>query len=245
MKPLFCFFDTVTSTNSHIVQMPSELLKHGFCISVDKQTQGRGQQSNSWTSESKKNLLFSVLLRPTKFEPSDQFLLLQLVSVSVANFLTPLLQDEVTIKWPNDIYVGDRKLAGILIENNICGYELSRSVVGIGLNVNQMHFPAKIPNAVSLKMLTGKSYNRLDILEGLVQQILDDYDAFDINNAEELRSKYSSKLYRRLGYHPFKRADGSRLKAKISGIEPQGVLVLEKRDKSIEQFYFKEVSYVI
>ena len=142
-------------------------LREGYIVHTDFQTEGKGQRTNSWESAKDKNLLFSLLLKPLHTPISEQFRISQLCSNGIIYVLRNLISTETnlfTIKWPNDIYWKNKKLGGILIENNLQGNKIKNSTLGIGLNINQTEFPLDIPNPISLKQITGKDYNITELL---------------------------------------------------------------------------------
>ena len=126
-------------------------LPHATVVSTYNQTAGRGQRGNSWESEPHKNLTFSVLLKPQHIIAREQFYISEIVSVAIVNTLRKYIIDQpIAIKWPNDIYVNDDKICGILIENTLSGYSISQSIAGIGININQQTFLSNAPNPISL-----------------------------------------------------------------------------------------------
>ena len=149
--------DNVDSTNTYLSGIASNS-PHGTCVLADRQSAGRGQRGNTWESEPGKNLTFSVLLRPDGLHASQQFRISQAVSLAITDTLDGFLPEgiEAKVKWPNDIYVGNRKICGILIENTLCGAAIQHSIIGIGLNINQRDFLSDAPNPVSLYQLTRK-----------------------------------------------------------------------------------------
>ena len=139
-------------------------LPEGLVIYTDFQSAGKGQPGNAWESSKGMNLLFSVMLHPIQVHMDELFLISQLVSVAIKNALDEYTTN-ITIKWPNDIYWNDKKLAGILIENSLQGNKIMSVVIGIGLNVNQKLFLSNAPNPVSLFLITGKRQNRKQLLQ--------------------------------------------------------------------------------
>ncbi|WP_301748249.1 biotin--[acetyl-CoA-carboxylase] ligase [uncultured Duncaniella sp.] len=153
--------ESTDSTSSHLAGI-AEGCAHGTAVMARVQTAGRGQRGNSWEAEPGMNITLSLLLRPEGLEPARQFIISQAVSLAIVEMLDNFIgADAVSIKWPNDIYVNDSKIAGILIENVISGSAISRSIVGVGLNVNQTEFLSDAPNPVSLKQLLPKLWCRI------------------------------------------------------------------------------------
>ncbi len=215
-------------------------LPEGFVLYTDFQLKGKGQPGNSWESESGKNLLFSMVLHPTHVPMDELFLLSQLVSIAIKNTLDEFV-DNITVKWPNDIYWKDKKIAGILIENSLQGNKIKTVVIGIGLNVNQKGFESDAPNPVSLLQITGKRQNRKQLLDKICGNILELYEKL---NAEKIRSAFSEALYRKDGYYSFN-ADNECFQAKIIEVHLDGQLELETLNGERKGYYFKEVSFVV
>ena len=162
-------FKTLESTNQYL----QNLLNEGVdivnnIVVTDFQTSGKGQGKNVWQSEDGKNLLFSVALDMSFLKAENQFLLTQMVSVTMINVLKKYLPEEsLFIKWPNDIYFKDKKIAGILIKNEIKGMMMGTSIIGIGLNVNQTSFDENLPNPISMKTITGNDFELEMILNDI------------------------------------------------------------------------------
>ena len=234
------FIKQTNSTNDLLNEMNHSCnLPEGFLLYTDFQHSGKGQQGNSWESENKKNLLFSMLLYPTHIPIREQFLISQTVSIGIKKTLDEYVES-ISIKWPNDIYWNDEKIAGILIENSLQGASIKDSIVGIGLNVNQEKFE-NAPNPVSLKQITGKNISRKQILKEIKENIFDVYSNW---TAEQIRSEYIKMMYRNKGYFPYS-AENENFEAKIIAIQPDGRLDLEDRFGKIRSFYFKEVRFLI
>ena len=193
------------------------------------QTAGRGQTGNGWESEAGKNLLCSILLPPTKN--------LYFLNIAVGVALLRVIGEDFTIKWPNDIYYGDKKLAGILLENAIVGSEVKYSIAGIGLNVNQTVFVSDAPNPVSLKQITGKEYDIDELLERLMEEI-------DQVLNEDVWPYYKAHLYRREGFWPYEDANG-RFEARIEDVLPTGEIVLRDKQGNQRKYHFKQVRYIL
>ena len=253
----------IDSTSTELRRrMLVEKLPHGYCISADFQTNGHGQATNHWESEDGKNLLFSILLRPTIIPAAEQFVITEIVTLAIINALQDYIRQQITIKWPNDIYVGDKKLCGILIENALCGSTIDTCIVGIGININQEMFVSEAPNPVSLKQLNGRDNDRGEILEEIYQNITRYYDyyvsmmdSFDNSQLSILNSQlstvrqslhyeYMNNLYRRTGYYNYSTPGGEHFRAEIEDIGPQGHLTLNLESGEQRTFAFKEVIFL-
>lgn len=231
----------IPSTNVLMWKMIRENnLPEGYTVITDFQSAGKGQPGNTWESKAGKNLLFSTVIYPQLIKPEEQFLISQLMSVAIKKTLDKYTGD-ITVKWPNDIYWKDKKIAGILIENSLQGSRIKIVVVGIGLNVNQTLFVSDAPNPVSLKQITGKTEGRKPILRSIRENIMDLYLNWDAN---DIRSAYLESLYRKDGFQPFKDDNGI-FQGVIKGVHPDGQLELETETGERRGYYFKEVSFVI
>ncbi len=209
------------------------------CVVADYQTAGRGCGSNAWESERGSNLTFSVLLHPVGILADRQFVISEIVSVALCRVLDTYLHDnEVEIKWPNDIYYGDRKLCGILIENRLRSRIIKDSVIGIGINVNQEVFRSDAPNPVSLRQILGKTVNCDKLLQAFLHQLI------LTMSSETVSNDYRSRLYRRIGMHSYQDSKGV-FSAELSDVLDDGRLVLIDEDGVARIYSFKEVSYII
>lgn len=224
-----------------------------FTITAAYQSAGRGQRGNTWESERGKNLLMSTLLYPRFLPAACQFRLSQAVALAVAEALDQLApQAGFTLKWPNDIYCGDRKIAGILIEHDLAPQEatLQRSIVGIGINVNQQTFQSDAPNPVSLIDLRGSETPVDTVLRHVAtrlkqryEQLKDTVDA--VEDSDPIARDYAQRLYRGDGgLYPFADADGP-FQAAISHVTPDGRLHLNLPDGTQRAYWFKEVEYLL
>lgn len=233
------------STLSFIKELQKEGgLSNGFTIYADFQNSGRGQKGNSWESERGKNLLFSTILFPNSLEAHDQFILSQIVSLSIIDVLSDESSD-FSIKWPNDIYWHKKKIAGILIENNIMGDFLSQSAIGVGINLNQTNFMSDAPNPISLKQVTQKTYDIRKMLAKIIEKIKFYYESSNSEkNIEKIRSEYKKHLFRKRGAYLFA-DEGGTFEAEIEDVENSGLLVLKKKSGKIQKYAFKEIRYVL
>lgn len=238
---------SVDSTNTYLQEfLHREKVEEGFVVSANEQTAGRGHGRNSWESNPGKNLTFSLLLKPFFILPENQFLLTQIISLAIVDFLLEILpKKKVTIKWPNDIYIGDKKVAGILIQNFIKGAIIDYTIAGIGVNVNQKVFLSDAPNPVSLIHFTQKPMVLADVLDRLLMQIKKVYEqSVSITVQEEINKKYLSHLFRYKETAAFKEK-GLQFKAMILGIGRFGQLILLHENGEEKSYSFKEVEFVI
>ena len=245
MNETFIHLNETHSTNSYLREliMREKEQPEGTVVITDYQTAGRGQKGNSWESERDKNLTFSILLHPNHIPPGKQFILSQLISIAIVGVLKKY-DRHFTIKWPNDIYWKEKKIAGMLIEVDLTGSSLSNAIIGIGININQRHFKSDAPNPVSLTQITGKEHNLSELLEKILDSIVDEYNKYTPDNEEEIRQKYMALLFRNKGVYPYLYGEEI-FNASIEGIEPNGQLILKKENGSIHTFAFKEISFVI
>lgn len=214
-------------------------------VVAEYQCAGKGQGGNSWESEAGKNLLFSVLTHPSAVLASRQFILSMAVSNAIRRTLAAETDEEVSIKWPNDIYIGDRKVCGILIENHLTGNRIKDCIIGIGINVNQTRFVSDAPNPVSLRMTDGKERDKEALLQTVLDNIAAGMEALGSPDGDRstTESEYKAHLYRRDGYHPYCDSDGE-FEAAIYDIEPDGHLLLMDKDGNIRRYAFKEVKII-
>jgi len=236
--------DSTTSTNSELKKLCSEKQLPSFSALVTgKQTAGRGQAGNSWESEPYKNLTFSVVLFPENLPVKQSFMISRIFSLAVKESLDKYIE-HVSIKWPNDIYFREKKICGMLIENEIIETNISSSIIGIGLNVNQENFLSDAPNPVSLKQITAKIYNLDELLNRILQTASEKYRQFLSGNIQELRLAYQNALYRKSGFYDYEDKNGI-FQACIREVEDDGTLILETEDKEIRRYQFKEVRFII
>lgn len=236
------FLQSTESTNTYL----HELLRHEdveelTAIVTYNQTAGRGQTGNHWDSEKDKNIALSVLLQP-EMDVKEQFGISMAAALAVTDTLKAY-DIESKIKWPNDIYIDIHKVCGILIENELNGHWVEKSIVGIGLNVNQRHFAEELKNAVSMVMATDKDYDLQDVTRTLTESLRKRY--FELLNEgwQSLKKEYMLSLVNGGGEtHRFTDvATGEAFEGIIENIEPSGRLVLQKTNGEIVKYYFKEV----
>jgi len=232
------------STNNRLAQLcDRENIKEFTTLLVDKQTAGKGQRGNSWEAEPDKNLLFSFVIFPVFLEARQQFLISQIVSLAIKEELDTYTTD-ISIKWPNDIYWKDKKICGMLIENDLMGRNISQSIAGVGININQEVFHSSAPNPVSLFQITGKQYDIFNILEHIMLRIQIYYDLLQKNNTALITAQYERSLFRKEGMYRYKDVNGEFM-ANIVCVEPEGRLILEDETQTKRGYMFKEVEYLL
>jgi BirA family biotin operon repressor/biotin-[acetyl-CoA-carboxylase] ligase len=231
-----------TSTNGALARMAREEYVPEFTmLTAPYQTQGRGQGDHTWESEPGKNLLISTLWRPEFVPPRDQFRISMAVSLAVLDVVATEVSG-ATIKWPNDIYIGDRKVAGILIEHTCSGSKLQHSIIGIGLNLNQEQFSAHIPNPVSLRQVTGQYFTSEAIIDRLSSSLHTRYQQMQLRPGLQ-KKEYQRHLYR-LGVWTTYEHEGVVFEGKIVDVNNFGWLMVDTPDGRIRSFAHKEIQFL-
>jgi BirA family biotin operon repressor/biotin-[acetyl-CoA-carboxylase] ligase len=220
--------------DSSLVSLSDVTKEPSLCVVADYQTAGKGCGTNSWESERGKNLLFSMMIHPENLPANKQFQISMAISLAIVDALGQLVGD-LCIKWPNDIYWRNGKLAGILIENTLKGNFIKDSIIGVGLNVNQREFHSDAPNPVSLWQITSQETDREQLLKDILNRL---------DFGEALKECYMKLLYRRKGFHPYTDKDGVFM-AEIAGVEDDGHLLLIDEDGKERRYAFKEVTFII
>ena len=234
----------VDSTNRYFMDWLSrEKPDEGTLVITDCQTSGKGMDGTVWESEPGQNLTFSFVLYPDFLAPDAQFYLNKIVALGLADMVSELTDRQVSIriKWPNDIYIDDRKLAGTLIQNGIKGSSIEYSVVGIGMNINQEIFSGNAPNPVSLIMISGNDYDLEFVLNKILDKIWLRYDLLKKGSKKEIDEDYLNCLYRyqQLADYVYK---GNSVRAKITGVNRYGQLILEIPGEKIIECDMKEIT---
>jgi len=237
---------SVPSTNKYLFEkITREDIAEGLVIVAEEQTAGKGLGENVWESEAGKNLTFSILLKPEFLEASRQFLITQIVSVSVLDVLKKYIPTHLLkVKWPNDIYVSDKKIAGILVQNIVKGNNISHSVVGIGLNVNQREFLSDAPNPVSIFQLTDKILGLHVLLDEFLSELKTNYISCKrASEQKKLNETYLNNLYRFRQQHDF--VDGvGHFRGEIIGTNNFGQLKIKDSSGRVRVYSYKEVVFV-
>jgi BirA family biotin operon repressor/biotin-[acetyl-CoA-carboxylase] ligase len=236
----------VDSTNSYASEMLRQIRPvEGTIIYTFEQNQGRGQRGNSWHSEPNKNVALSLILHPAFLSGNEQFLLTKIASLAVADLMAELLPKDydVKIKWPNDVYVDKRKIAGILIENVISENTLQSSIIGIGLNINQTIFETEANNATSLKLLTHKDYNLQTVMESLCGFLEARYLQLKSNKRDLIDNTYLKRLFNLNEWKNYSVQDEV-FEGRIISVSAIGKLQVELHSLEIKEFALKEISFL-
>jgi len=233
------------STNTYAVKLISQQRPENGCVIItDDQTKGRGQDTSSWESEKGKNLTFSIVFYPG-FTADHQFVFNKAISSGICDFLKAELPEHtINIKWPNDIYIGDKKACGILIQNSVIGNKLDYVVVGIGLNVNQTVFKSNAPNPISLKMITDIEYDLDIVLEKLLKYIFNRYLQVKPETKQIIENEYHKTLYRLMEWHEYL-INNNIVTARIAGTNEYGQLLLETKSGEVLVCDLKEVKFIL
>lgn len=242
MKFSIINIEKLDSTQTYLSELSvKEELQEGVVINALSQFKGMGQFTNKWESESGKNLTFSLLLQPRFLNPSEQFLITQVLSLAISDFLAQYIKKEVCIKWPNDIYVGKNKICGILVQNQLFGTVFENSFCGIGLNVNQTEFPP-LPNPTSLSLETKKEFDLNQGLKAVLKCIDLRYSQLKVGKLETLQQDYMSRLLYKdvFARYIYK---GEKIEAKIFDVNEFGHLLLEDRKGNIICCELKEIVF--
>ncbi|MCS6822828.1 MAG: biotin--[acetyl-CoA-carboxylase] ligase [Cytophagaceae bacterium] len=230
------------STNDVAASLLTEGCEEGTIVITDFQTHGKGQRGNRWESEPGANLLLSIVLKPTFLSVNDQFYLNMMASLAIAAVVDEYTCHayEVMLKWPNDVYANNHKISGILIQNTIRDKCITSSILGIGLNVNQVEFT--VPKATSFANLIGAHTPLNSLLDSLLYEIENQYEKLKSPQKSELKEEYIKKLY---GLHDKRmyRAYGQVFQAMITGIDRFGRLELTT-ESGVSYFGFKEVEFL-
>ena len=232
--------NAINSTNDYLKTLSSGQYVENFTIvTAEHQTQGRGQMGASWDTEPGKNLTFSVLIKDLLLGINEIFNLNAAVAVSIAEALEINNVPGISIKWPNDILAGNKKIGGILIENSIKNNGEIFSVVGIGLNINQADFKS-LPKASSLAAVTGRDFDKMAVLEQITVNIRRNIASLLNKNTDAIWDKYHKQLFKKGIPMPFEK-DGGKFMGIIQGVTKSGNLELLLEDDSITEYKIKEI----
>lgn len=237
--------NTADSTNSFLKGLTYSSDLQNFTVVVAKQqTKGRGQLERKWVSEPNKNLTFSIFVKFNKLKITKNKYLNFAISLAIYDVLLSKKIVKTTIKWPNDLLSGNKKICGILIENTFSGNNIKNSIVGIGLNVNQEIFPKFKPNATSLKLETGLEFNLNKLLNEILTAIQNKINLLETKQFALLEENYLKVLYKKNIPSMFKKNSDEVFMGIIIGISDDGKLQIQMKDETIEEFGIREVSFL-
>ena len=235
--------DITDSTNRYAKALPSNESKELTLVTAEFQEAGRGAGTNKWESEQGKNLLFSLIAYPQRLQANQMFALSEVTALAIRDALSSY-SPGFQIKWPNDVYYNDKKIVGMLIENDLRGKWVHRSIIGVGVDINQTRFLSDAPNLVSLAQILGKEVERNQVLNSIMQKFNHYYDMMEREQFNELHNRYMQYLYRKGDFHTYSDDNGTFI-ARIIDVELSGHLILEDENKEQRRYAFKEVSFII
>ena len=240
----YIHLEHIDSTNAYLQRQQIEADIRNWVVSAEEQTAGKGMGSNGWESEVGKNLTFSLALDASFLPAERQFLLSEAVALGLIQALDTLLPTEkLHIKWPNDIYFDNRKLSGILINSTIKANRMDISIIGIGLNVNQIQFQDWPTHPISLRQITGKEYALQPLLEQIVESIYNKVETLKTDKTA-IEEAYLQRLYRYSTWAEYE-VDGKVLRLFMTGIDAFGRLLLVDEEYKTYCFDIKEIKFII
>jgi BirA family biotin operon repressor/biotin-[acetyl-CoA-carboxylase] ligase len=222
----FHVIQQVDSTNKYAMEKVSEgLANHLDAWFAIEQTDGKGQRGKSWVSNPGENITFSVVIQPQYSFQKNPFAFNALITLVCRDFIANILQLDVQIKWPNDLFINDRKSGGILIENRYLGENWKWAIVGIGINVNQVQFPENLFSATSFKKITNEDFEPTELAKSLHKDIIEAIESVHQINESQIWEQYNQHLFKKTQVCKFK-INGNETKAAVSYINQQGLIVL-------------------
>ena len=238
--------DAINSTNEYLKNyIQDKSIRNSHAVYTFNQTKGKGQRGKTWLSEPEKNLAFSICFFPKNLKVNDQFCLNMTVSLFIINTLKSLKIPNLSIKWPNDILSGEKKICGILNEIKVKGNMIDNIIIGFGINVNQDNFE-NLPNASSLKLIKNINYD-LDVLVSLIIQDLKSYNYLKTFSEQELKTlhnNYYKNLYGTSKFETFVDLNNIVFKGKIISLNRSGVVKIKKKDTSVKNYNFHEIQMI-
>lgn len=244
MSLTYQHFKTLDSTNAYLHRKQSETDIRNWVVSADEQTAGKGMGNNGWESEVGKNLTFSLAIDMGFLPAERQFLLSEAVPLGIIEVLDGILPTEkLSIKWPNDIFYENRKLAGILINSTIKANMMDVSIIGIGLNVNQMQFQDWPTHPISMKMITGEDYNLQPLLEQIAEHIIIKVEQLK-SNPTSIEQDYLKRLFRYRSWADYE-IEGKTLRLFMTGIDAFGRLQLVDKQQELHQYEIKQIKFLV
>lgn len=239
----FIILDSVDSTNNYaMARLHAGTALHGTAYFAHEQRSGKGRRGKSWQTQTGKNIILSVVLNTGFLPVYQQFQLSMTSSLACLDFLHRFIPDGLKIKWPNDLYWNDRKAGGLLIENIIKGDLWQWAVIGIGININQTSFNDDLPNPVSLKQITGETYDTISLAKELTADILKRFDELRNNEFENLYLLYNQSLYK-LNQEVRLKKENIVFETTVTGVDRRGQLIT--KDAMERNFVFDEVEWLL
>lgn len=217
--------------------------KEFVLMTTDFQTAGHGQKNTSWEAEHALNLLFGFVFHPTKIAAIQQFALSEALALAVRSALMQYVSEGISVKWPNDIYWNDKKIAGMLLTHTLCGANIATTLTGVGLNVNQRSFHSDAPNPISLWQIVGKEVDRSCLLQTILQHFELNYRELQQGHFDLLHQTYMQCLYCGKGFHTYDDGKGP-FQARIHHISSTGLLHLQHINGTTKAYAFKEVKLI-
>lgn len=234
--------DEVDSTNNYLRDHCAGQEHAIILVTAEHQSAGRGQRGNSWESERSRNLIFSLQVHP-QLPVSHIFSLSEACALAIRDALATYTED-IEVKWPNDIYWHDKKIAGILIETSLTGKQIETGIIGVGVNINQRHFLSDAPNPVSLSLILDSETDRQEVMERIMEQFTANMCCLQRGEFDALHQRYMQVLYHRQGFHPYSDEEG-KFMAEILSVEPSGHLILGDEQGRQRRYAFKEVQFLL
>jgi len=232
-----------TSTNDFLLENYKKY-DEGTMVIADYQSSGKGLEDNQWESKKGKNLTLSLLIKPGDLNAADQFNLNMATSLAIRMLISEYTRTPVQVKWPNDIYVDDKKIAGILIKNFLYGQQIHLSIAGMGININQEKFYSEAPNPVSLKQITGKEYNLKEMMDKLIKHLEHYFRILYNKDFNTLNQEYYQHMYQLNEWHNYMIHDQI-VRASIQGIDEFGRLTLTDMQGRLYVCDLKEIEFLL
>ena len=234
----------IDSTNSYLKELAKEtVLQDETVVLANRQFSGRGQMGSGWLSREGQSLTFSMFKEFQTMQISHQFLISMAVSLAIANTLKSMGIPKIAIKWPNDILSANWKIGGILIENVLEGSFVKYSIIGIGLNVNEIDFP-NLPQASSLKLVTGKTFQLEEVFHKTLKKVFNNLENLSTKDFSKMRQLYENSLFRKDMVSVFETPNGLRINGITKGVSDSGELLVETENDLLQKFQLKEVKLI-
>ncbi|HTN07232.1 biotin--[acetyl-CoA-carboxylase] ligase [Agriterribacter sp.] len=241
----FTVLPCIDSTNNYAMQMVhARLAKHGDAWFAMDQTKGKGQRGKTWWSRPGENIIISIIIEPSFLLPVQSFLLNAAIALGTYDFFKKYAGNEIRIKWPNDIYWRDRKAGGILIENSIRSNKWLYAVAGLGLNINQRHFEENLYRPTSLRQITGKSFEVINLAKELCCFLEERYEVLKAGNETLILHDYRLAMYK-LNERVKFNSNGVLLEALVKGVTPNGLLIVETANKKEENWQWGTAEWIL